>query len=39
VSLRQRLALARATLGFLAAFTIEVAAGEPAPAWRAPRRS
>jgi hypothetical protein len=31
VSLRRRLSIARAALGFLAAVTIEVAAGEPGP--------
>ena len=36
MSLRQRLSVARAALGFLAAVTIEVAAGPPAPA--RPRR-
>jgi hypothetical protein len=34
VSLRQRLAIARATLGFLADLTLEVVAGRPAPAGR-----
>jgi hypothetical protein len=38
VTLRRRIALTRAALGFVAAVTLEVAVGEPAPAWRAARR-